>query len=96
MQHSLAEYKDLSASNTMVLTNWKTIANLDGIARRMKKQTPLDLKQRKGNHVHTCSNVRTVGETTKLTQINVHSGGIGLTKSGNRRNMLRSIKTGSS
>ena len=95
MQHSLAEYKDLSASNAIVLTNQKTIVNLDGIVRQMKKQTPLNLKQRKWNHVNTCSNIQTVRETTKLTQINVCSGGIGSTKSGNRRNMLRSMKTGS-
>jgi len=96
MQHSLAEYKDLSVSNAMVLTNHKTIVNLDGAARQMKKQTPLNLKQRKWNHVHTCSNIQTVRETTKLTQINVRSRGIGSTKSGNRRNTLRSMKIGSS
>ena len=96
MWHSLAEYKDLSVSNAMVLTNQKTIPNLDGTARQMKKQTPLDLKQKKGNCVHTCSNIWTVGETTKPTQINVHSGDISSTKSGNRRNTLRFMKTESS
>jgi len=57
MQHFLAEYKDLSASSVMVSTNQKTITNLDGVARQTKKQTPLNLKQRKGNHAHTYSNV---------------------------------------
>ena len=62
----------------------------------MKKQTPLDLKQRKENHAHTCSSVQTVGETTKPTQISVHSGGIDSTENGSRRNTPRSMKTGSS
>jgi len=79
----------------MVLTNWKIIVNLDGITRQMKKQTPLNSKQRKGNHAHTHSNVQTVREITKLTQINVHSGGINSTGNGSRKNMLRSMKTGS-
>jgi len=33
MQHSLAEYKDLSVSSAIFLTNWKTITNLDGAVR---------------------------------------------------------------
>jgi len=57
MQHSLAEYKNLSASNATVLTNWKTIANSGGATRQMKKQTLLDSKQKKKNYAHTCSSV---------------------------------------
>ena len=86
----------LSTSNATVLTNRKTITNSGGIAKQMKKQTPLNLKQRKENHAHTCSSVQTVRETTKLTQISIHSGGIGSTENGNKRNILRSMKTGSS
>ena len=79
----------------MVLTNWKIIVNLDGITRQIKKQTPLDSKQRKGNYAHTHSNVQTVREIIKLTQINVHSGDIDSTGNGSRKNMLRSMKIGS-
>ena len=96
MWHSLAEYKDLSVSNATVLTNQKTIVNLGGVARQMKKQTLLDSKQRKENHAHTCSSVQTVGETTKLTQISVRSGGIDSIENGSRKNTPRSMKTGSS
>jgi len=80
----------------MVLTSWKITVNLDSAARRMKKQILLDSKQRKRNHAYICSNVQTVMVTTKLTQIYVHSGGIDSIRSGNRRSMLRSVKTGSS
>ena len=96
MWHFLTESKDPSMSSAMVLTSWKITVNLDGAARQMKKQILLDLKQRKGNHAHICSNVRTVRATTKPTQIYVHSGDIDSTGSGNRRSMLRSVKTGSS
>ena len=95
MWHSLAEYKDLSTSSTTVLTNQKTIINLDDVARWTKKQIPIDLKQRKGNCAHTHSNVRTVREITKPTQINVHSEGINSIENSSRRNTLRSMKTGS-
>ena len=96
MQCFLAESKDPSASSTMVLTSRKITINLDGAVRQTKKQILLDLKQRKGNHAHICSNVQTVGVTTKLTQICVCSKGIDSTRISNRRSMLRSVKTGSS
>ena len=64
--------------------------------RQMKKQVHLNLKQRKGNHAHIHSNVWTVGVTTKPTQICVHSRGIDSIRSGNKRSMPRSVKTGSS
>ena len=51
------EYKDSSASSAIVLTNQKTITNLDGVVRWMKKQTLFNLKQRKGNCTHIYSNV---------------------------------------
>jgi len=92
----LAESKNPSALSAMVLTSWKITVNLDSAARRMKKQILLDSKQRKRNHAYICSNVQTVMVTTKLTQIYVHSGGIDSIRSGNRRSMLRSVKTGSS
>ena len=80
----------------MVLTNWKIIVNLDGITRQIKKQTPLDSKQRKGNYAHTHSNVQTVREIIKLTLTNVHSRSTISIGNSSRRNMLRSMKTGSS
>jgi len=93
--YSHVESKDPSASNTIVLTSQKTIANLDGAVKWTQKQTLCDLKQREGSCVHTLSNALIAGVITKPTQIYVHSGGIGLTGSSTRRNMLSSVKTGS-
>jgi len=93
MRYSLAEYKDLSVSNATVLTSWKTIMNLGGVARQTRKQILLDLRQRRVNHVCTHSSVQIVRGTTKLTQISVYSGGIDSTESGSRRNIPRSMKT---
>jgi len=80
----------------MVLTSQKITMNLDSAVRWTKKQILLDSKQRKRNYAHIHSNVRTVRATIKPTQICVRSGGIDSTRSGNRRSMLRSMKTGSS
>ena len=95
IQHFLAGSKDLSVSNAMVLTSWKITANLDGAIKWMKNQILNDLKQRKRNHAHICSNAWIAGVTTKLTQICVCSKGIDSIRSGNRRSMPRSMKTGS-
>ena len=95
MQHSLTEYKDLNMSNVMVLTSQKTITNLSGIARQMRKGILLNSRQRRKNHVCICSSVQIVRGTTKLTQISIHFGGINSTESGSRRNTPRSMKIGS-
>jgi len=91
-----AKYKDLSVSNVTVPTSQKITMNLDGVARQTKKQTHPDLKQRKGSHALIHSNARTAKVITKLIPICIHSGDIDSTRSGNKRNMLRSMKTGSS
>jgi len=69
--------------------------NLDGVARQTRRQILHALKQRKGSCVCICSNAPIVRAITKWIQIYVHSGDIGLTGNGIRRNMLRSMKTGS-
>jgi len=74
-------------------TSWKTIANLDGTARQMRRQTLRASKQKEESHVCTHSNAPTVRMITKLIQISVHSGDTGLTESGTRKNMLRSVRT---
>ena len=90
------KYKDLSALNVMVPTSQKITANLGGAARRMKNLIHSNLKWRKRNHALIHSNAQTVEVITKLIPICVHSGDIDSTESGNKRNTLRSMKTGSS
>jgi len=96
MLHFCVKYKDLSALNITVTTSQKITANLGGAARRMKNLTHPDLKWRKGNHAFIHSNAQTVEVITKVIPFCVHSGDIDSTGSGNKRNMLRSMKTGSS
>jgi len=55
----LAEFKNLSASNAIVYINPKTIINLVGIAKPIKKTNPPCLKTKKGKlclHVFKYSN----------------------------------------
>ena len=85
-----------NASSAMALTNLKTTANSDGIARQTRRQTHLASKWRRANLVHIPSNTLIVGGTTKLTPTNAPSGDIVSTESSSRRNMPRSMKTGSS
>ena len=82
--------------NTIALTNPKTTVNLDGVTRRMRRQTYLASKQKRTNFAHIPSNALIVGETTKPTPTNTPSRDIVSTESGSRRNMLRSVKTESS
>jgi len=70
--------------------------SLDGVARQMKELILLNLKQRKEIHVLTRSSVLIVMEIIKPTLTNVHSGSTISIENGSRRNMLRSMKTGSS
>jgi len=70
--------------------------NSGGVAKQMKSTTLHNLKQRKGSYVLTHSSVRTAEEITKLIPICAHSGDIDLIGSGNKRSMLRSMKTGPS
>ena len=92
-QLSHVEFKNQNASNAMVPTSLKTIANLGGVARWMTGSTLQGWKQRKENHVLIHSNARTVKEITKRIPTNVCFGDIGLIGSGNKKNMLRSIIT---
>jgi len=96
MLHFHVKYKNLSALNVTVPISQKITMNLDGAARRMKNLTHPNLKWRKGNYAIIHSNAQTVEVITKLIPICVHSGDINSTGSGNKRNMLRSMKTGSS
>ena len=96
MQLSLAESRDPSASNAMAPTNQKITTNSDGVVRWMKRQTPLNSRQRRENHIHTRSSAQTVGRTTKPIQTNVSFEGTDSTESSSKRNTLRSVKTRSS
>ena len=93
MQLFHAKYKDLDVLNAIVPTSPKTTTNLGGVAKQTESPTLHDLKQRKGSHVLTHSSVWTAEEITKLIPICVHSGDIDLIGSGNKRSMLRSMKT---
>ena len=95
-QLSHAEFKSPNVSNAMDPINWKTIVNSDGVVKQMKNWTLPDSKQRKGNCVPIRSSARTVGETIKPIPSNILSGNIVSTENGNKRNMSRSVKTGSS
>ena len=96
IQLSCAEYRGLNASSVMALINWRIIVSLDSVARQMKELIPLDLKQRKEICVLTHLSVLTVREIIKLTLTNVHSRSTISIENSSRRNMLRSMKTGSS
>ena len=90
----LVEYKDWSVSSITDLTNLKTNVNLGSAAKLTKKQTHYVLKPKKVNHVCMLSNALTAKETIRQTLIFVHSGNIGSTMNGTRKNILRSMKTG--
>ena len=91
-----AKYKDLSVSNVTVPTSQKITVNLDGAARQTKNQTHPNLKQRKGSHALIHSNAQIAEVITKPIPICIYSGDIDSIESGNKRNMLRSMKIGSS
>ena len=93
IQHSYVEFKVLSTLNATDLTNQKTIMNLDGVAKQMRRQILHALKQRKGSHACICSNAPLVRVITKQIQIYVYSGDIDLTGNSIRRSILRSVKT---
>ena len=92
----LAESKVSSALSVIISTNPKITVNSDGVTRLMRKQTLLVSRQRKVNHTYTLSSTLIVGGTTKSTPTNSLSGDTDSTENGNKRNMLRSVKTRSS
>jgi len=61
----LAKFKDLSALNAMACINPKTIVNLVGVAKPMKRPTYHVLKQKKANCVSTSSSVLIAVEITR-------------------------------
>ena len=92
MQLSHTEFKDQNTSNAMVPTSPKTIANLGGVVRQITRLTLWGWKQRKESHVLILSNAQTVMEITKQIPINVCFRDTGSTGSGNKGNILRSMK----
>ena len=82
-----------SVSNAMALTRLKTIVNLGGGARQMRKLIFLTLKQKQVLCTHIHSSAPIVTEITKWTLTYVHSGSIGSIMNGISRNILRSVKT---
>ena len=95
MQPFLAKSKILSMSSAMVYTNLRTTMNLGGAAKRTRRQTHLISRQRKANHALTRSNALIVGAITKLTPTSAHFRGINSIENGTKRNMPRSMTTGS-
>jgi len=83
-----------NASSTMALTSLKTIDNLGGVVRQIRKLTPLASKQKKVICAHILSSVSIVTEITKWTQMYVHSRNIGSIVNGMSKNILRPVKTG--
>jgi len=80
----------------MDLTSQKITVNSDGAAKQTIKLILHTSKPKKANHIRTPSNVQTAVESIKQMQQHVHSGKIGSIKNGSKRNIQRSMKTGSS
>jgi len=80
----------------MDLTSQRITTNSDSAAKRMIKLILYTSKPKKANYVYTPSNVRTAMESIKQTQQHVRSGKISSIKNGIKRNIQRSVKTGSS
>ena len=90
----LAEFKDLSASNTIVYINLKTTINLVGAAKPMKRPTHLTSKLKKTNCAHMSLSVLIAMVITRQILIYVRSGNIGSTKNGITKSISRFMKTG--
>jgi len=75
------------------LINLKIIANLGGVAKQMKKLTPLNSRLRRVNLALTSSSTPTVVETIRQIPISIYSGRIGSIANGTSRNTIRSMKT---
>ena len=82
-----------STPSAMALTRLKTIINLGGVTRQMKRLIPLASRQKQMLCAHIHSSAPIVIEITKWTQTYVHSRSIGSIMNGMLRNMLRSVKT---
>ena len=95
-QLSLVGSKGQSASNVTGPTNWKTTMNLHGAVKQTRKQILHDSKPRRGNHVPTYSSVWTAEAIIKPILFNVHSENTVSIESCDKRNILRSMKIGSS
>ena len=90
------EHKGPNASSVIAFINWKTTASLAGVVKPMRKQTPLISKPKRANHAPIPSNVQIVMVIIKWIQLHVHSGKIDSIRNGSKRNIWRSMKTGSS
>ena len=90
-----AESKVPNASSATVLINPRTTRSSGGAAKWMKRQILLVSRQRKVNHAPIRSNALIVRAIIKPTPTSVHSGGINSTENGTKRNMPKSVKTGS-
>jgi len=94
-QPSLAKSKTPSMLSAMVHTNLRTTKNLSGAAKQTRRQTLCISRLRKVIHAFTHSNALIVGAITKLTPTSAHFEGINSTENDTKRNMPRSVKTGS-
>jgi len=68
----------------MASTNLKTTMNLDGVARLIRRQTLLALRQRKVNYIYTLLSILIIRGTIKLTPTNAFFGDTNSTKNGNK------------
>jgi len=88
----LAEFKDLSASNSMVCTSLKTTVNLVGATKLIKRLPHLTLKLKKVNCAYMSSSVLIAMAITRQILIYVHSENIGSTMNGTTKSISRSMK----
>jgi len=93
MQLCPAVFRAPSVSSAIALTRLKTIVNLGGVAKQMRKLIPLAWRQKKTNYVCIPSSAPTVMEITKWTPTCVHFGNISSIMNGISRNITRFMKT---
>jgi len=87
-----AEFRVRDVSNIVALTNLYITNNLPGVVKLTRRLIPLDLRQRRGNHVSISSSVPTAKVIIKPIQMNVSSSGTDSTENGIQKNTLKFAK----
>ena len=89
----LTEFRVPNMSNVIACTSPKTIVNLVGVAKSMKKQTYCTLKLEKMNYVCIHSSVQIVEVVTRQTLIYICFESTSSIINGIRKSISRSVKT---
>ena len=76
-------------SNAVALTDLYITNNLPSVVKLMRRLTPLDLRQRRGNHVLISSSVPTAKVIIKPIQMNVPSSSTDLTENSIQKNTFK-------